>query len=159
MIIFQNIKQKLVKFLNQGLTPRELALTIAVGMTLGIFPVVGLTSILCTLAAVVLRLNLPVIQSVNWAMSLIQITLLIPFSHFGAMLFGGSGIMLNLNELMIMMETDFMGTIEQFMGAVLRGIAVWCIIAGPLGFTLYVISISLITRVANVMNIVRKEIR
>ena len=151
------IEEKIMKFLKQGLTPHELALTIAVGSILGIFPVLGLTSLLCTLAAVLLRLNLPAIQSVNWLMSAIQISLLIPFTHAGAWLFGGTGIMLNLNEVIVLLRTDFMGTVAQFMGAVLRGVAVWSIIAVPVGVTLYVGLLPVLVRAANVLDAVRKE--
>jgi uncharacterized protein (DUF2062 family) len=55
----------LIDLLRQGISPKKLALTIALGFWLGVTPVLGSTTILCTLAAVALRLNLPAIQLVN----------------------------------------------------------------------------------------------
>ena len=71
------VREKIVGFLKQGLTPRDLALTIALGSVIGVFPVLGMTTILCTLAAVTLRLNLPALQSINWAVAPLQLLLLI----------------------------------------------------------------------------------
>ena len=46
----------------QGVTAQKMALTIALGITLGVFPIVGATTTLCAIVGVWLRLNQPVIQ-------------------------------------------------------------------------------------------------
>ena len=51
-----------IQLLRQGVSPEKIALTIALGIILGVTPVLGSTLLLCTLAAIVLRLNLPAIQ-------------------------------------------------------------------------------------------------
>lgn len=56
------ISKPVIKLLKQGMTPEKLAFTVAIGAVLAVFPVLGSTTILCTLAAMVLGLNLPVIQ-------------------------------------------------------------------------------------------------
>ena len=56
--------------LTQGITPEKIALSLAFGIVLGIFPVPGSTTMLCAAAAVVFRLNLPAIQLVNYVVSL-----------------------------------------------------------------------------------------
>ena len=62
----REVVQSFVQLLRQGLTPKKLAFTIALGITLGVTPVLGSTVLLCTLAAIVLQLNTPAIQIVNW---------------------------------------------------------------------------------------------
>ena len=62
-----------------GITPEKIALSVALGITLGVTPVLGSTSILCFLAAVVFRLNAPAIQLVNYFVYPLQFALLIPF--------------------------------------------------------------------------------
>ena len=47
--------------LKEGMSLRKISLCIAVGIVLGIFPVLGTTTLLCTVAALPLRLNLPAI--------------------------------------------------------------------------------------------------
>src|ERR1039457_853061 len=59
------IIQPVLNLLRQGMTPEKVALTIALGVTLGVTPIFGLASILCFLAAILLRLNGPAIQLVN----------------------------------------------------------------------------------------------
>lgn len=153
----RTLTEKVIAFLKQGLTPHDLALTVAIGVTMGIFPVLGMTTILCTLAAVTLRLNLPALQSVNWAMSPVQLLLLIPFTHAGAWVFGGTGITLSLAEVKILMETDLLGTIAQFLTAVLRGIGLWALIAVPIGVVLYMVSLPFLTRAARLVNVAKQQ--
>ena len=151
------ITQKITEFLKQGLTPVELAWTISLGVTIGVFPVLGMTTILCALAAVTFRLNLPAIQSINWAMSPLQLLLLIPFTHAGAWIFGGSGISVNLAELKLLMESDLLGTMERYLLAVLRGIAAWTLIALPTAILLHWVTLPLISRVARTFSTLRTE--
>jgi uncharacterized protein (DUF2062 family) len=63
---YGNIFLPIVDLLRQGITPEKIALSIALGAVLGIFPVLGSTTILCAAAAFVLRLNLSAIQIVNF---------------------------------------------------------------------------------------------
>lgn len=146
------IRQRILSFLTQGLTPPELALTIALGVTIGLFPVLGMTTLLCTLAAFSLRLNLPALQSINWSLAPLQVLLIIPFTHAGAWIFGGTGISLSLTELQSLMETDLLGTIERYLFAVLRGVGAWTIAAVPTALLLYGISLPVLTRMAASLN-------
>ncbi|MHB1398746.1 MAG: DUF2062 domain-containing protein [Trichloromonadaceae bacterium] len=75
--------------LRQGLTPNQLALTLALGITLGVLPTVWGTSLLCVLAAWMLRLNQPLLQLVNCLVFPLQILLFVPFLQLGIFLFGG----------------------------------------------------------------------
>lgn len=76
-----------IQLLRQGVSPEKIALTIAMGIILGVTPVLGSTMLLCTLAAIVLRLNLAVIQLVNGVVYPLQLLLLIPFYRLGARIF------------------------------------------------------------------------
>jgi hypothetical protein len=78
--------------LTQGLSCKKLALSLAFGLTLGTFPVLGVTTILCTLAALILKLNLPVIQFANYLAYPLQIILLVPYYHLGELLFNAQQI-------------------------------------------------------------------
>ncbi len=72
-----------------GLSPEAVALILSVGLVLGVFPVYGCPTVLCGLAAVVLRLNLPALQLVNQLLTPLQFALLIPFGRLGARIVGG----------------------------------------------------------------------
>lgn len=74
-----------------GLSPEDVALIVAVGLVLGVFPVYGCPTLLCVIAAFVFRLNLAVIQLVNQLSSPLQIALWIPLGRIGARVVGGHG--------------------------------------------------------------------
>ena len=88
--------QWLLQLLRQGIAPEKIALTIALGIVLGVTPVLGSTTFLCTLAAVALGLNLPAIQLVNGVVYPLQFILLIPFYRLGAWVFGADASTLSL---------------------------------------------------------------
>ena len=69
------------------MSSEAIALCISVGLVLGLFPVFGVPTALCALAAVVLRLNMPALQAVNYLVYPLQIALFAPFIHVGDWLF------------------------------------------------------------------------
>src|SRR5437868_2134446 len=73
--------------LRQGITPEKIALTIALGTALGIFPILGSSTVLCAITAIRLRLNQPIIQLVNYLVYPLQLVLLLPFYRSGESLF------------------------------------------------------------------------
>ncbi|UCE54814.1 MAG: DUF2062 domain-containing protein [Desulfobacterales bacterium] len=83
----RRITEPFVDFLTQGLSNQKLALSLAFGITLGTFPVLGITTLLCLLAALTLKLNLPVIQFANFLVYPLQILLLVPYYYLGNLLF------------------------------------------------------------------------
>src|SRR5512145_1002136 len=87
--------------LTQGVTPRALALSLAVGFGLGTFPVLGATAILCAVAAAALRLNHPAIQLVNFIAYPLQLLLLVPLLRAGAALLGAPVEALTLDGLLL----------------------------------------------------------
>src|SRR5689334_10020659 len=87
--------------LRQGITPEKIALTIALGVVLGVFPVLGLSTLLCVAAGIALRLNHPVLQLVNYVAYPVQVLLLIPFYRAGERLFGAAPVpMADVNALL-----------------------------------------------------------
>jgi len=81
------IKRIVVEQLTQGVTPQRIALTLALGALLSVFPIFGATTALCTAAALLLRLNQPLIQLLNALLSPVHILLLYPFYRAGEKLF------------------------------------------------------------------------
>lgn len=76
-------KRNATLWLSQGISPRRLALTLALGFAIGCIPVVGTPTILCATLALALRLNLPAIQAANYAAMPFQLALIVPFVRMG----------------------------------------------------------------------------
>ncbi|MBA0084529.1 MAG: DUF2062 domain-containing protein, partial [Acidobacteria bacterium Pan2503] len=73
-----------------GLSAESIVVIVATGLVLGVFPVYGFPTLLCLLAALVFRINLPAIQLVNQVCSPLQLALWIPLNRIGALILGGS---------------------------------------------------------------------
>jgi len=128
------------------MTPRDLALAVAIGLVLGTFPVIGTTTLLCIAASIALRLNLPAMQSVNWIVSPLQLILLIPFFNLGGVLFGGGHVAVSLGGLIGMMQTDLLGTIREFLFVTLRAVGAWILLAPIAAALIYALVLPLFTR-------------
>lgn len=70
-----------------GLTTQKLALTLCIGISIGIIPLVWGTSLICIIIAHVFRLNHVALQSVNYLLWPVHLALLVPFYKLGARLF------------------------------------------------------------------------
>ena len=79
-------KRNALHWLGQGISPRRLALTLALGFAIGCIPVVGIPTVLCSALALALRLNLPAIQAANYAAMPFQLVLVVPFVRLGGWL-------------------------------------------------------------------------
>jgi uncharacterized protein (DUF2062 family) len=79
----RGLLEPLLALLRQGVSPRRLALCVAIAVVVGNIPIFGVSTILCALIALVFRLNLPAIQLVQAAMAPTQLLLIIPFVRLG----------------------------------------------------------------------------
>ena len=80
--------EPLLNLLRTGLTPAALALTVGLGIALGLVPLFGLTILLSTAVALRLRLNVAAMQLAVQLMSVPQLLLLLPLLRWGARLMG-----------------------------------------------------------------------
>lgn len=117
--------------LTQGVTPPALALSLAVGMGLGTFPVLGSTTLLCAAAAAWLRLNQPAIQLVNYVAYPLQLLLFIPLLRAGAALLGAPAEALTLDAIRAQIGADPLGAIQLYARATAGAILVWAVFALP----------------------------
>ena len=127
----------IVAQLRQGFTPEKIALTIAIGVVLGVFPILGATTLLCAAAGIALKLNQPIIQLVNYFVYPLQLVLLIPFYRAGESLFGREHIPLSISLLFERFSADVLQFLQDFGMIALFGIAAWCLVAPAVVALLY----------------------
>ena len=131
------IVDPLVAQLTQGVTPHHLALSCAMGCTVGIFPVLGSTTLLCFIAGVVLKLNQPALQSVNYLVYPIQLGLFPVFIRMGEKLFGASPITFSPLQLTQEFMRSPMPFLSKYGAAGWHGIVIWMCIAPFLASGIY----------------------
>jgi uncharacterized protein (DUF2062 family) len=133
--------------LTQGVSPAKLALALALGLTLGLFPVPGATTALCAVAALALRLNQPAIQVANYLAYPLQLALLLPFFRAGAWLFGAPQVSFTVSEVRAALARDLGGTVAVYAGANLHAVVAWAAVAAPTAILLRLALRPLLARV------------
>lgn len=125
----------IVTLLTQGITPEKIALSLAFGIVLGIFPVLGSTTILCAVAALVFGLNLPAIQLVNYLIYPMQLLLLVPFIRLGEKLFRAAPVPLSLAQILTIVRAGLTHAISTLWVAEVHAVFAWLLI-GPVAICL-----------------------
>jgi uncharacterized protein (DUF2062 family) len=132
--------------LRQGITPQKIALTVAVGSILGIFPILGTTTALCLAGGVLLRLNQPIIQLMSWIVWPLQFPAIYFFIRAGEWLTRAPHASFSIGALVL----DFRAAPLQFLrawGATgLRGVLAWLLIAPLIGALLYALTLPVLRR-------------
>lgn len=134
----------ILELLSQGITPHKLALSIALGVMLGVTPVIGSTTILCALAAMAFGINLPLIQVVNYLVYPLQLLLLIPFIQAGQWLFRQPPLPFSLAQLTRLFRLSFWHTLGMLWEYTLHGLVAWLILGGTVGLVIYIGSRSIL---------------
>jgi uncharacterized protein (DUF2062 family) len=125
----RRITRPIVELLRQGVTPEKMALSLALGVALGVFPVPGTTTALCALVAFIWRLNLPAIQMVNYFVYPLQIALLIPFFHAGENLFGAPHLPLSVAQIYAAVHASVWGATRFLWTTMWHAAVAWCLVA------------------------------
>jgi uncharacterized protein (DUF2062 family) len=125
------IKDNVIDWLRQGVSPRRLALTLALGFAVGCIPVVGIPTVLCAALAFGLRLNLPAIQAANYFAMPFQLALIVPFVRLGGRLFS-SGTQAGLKpEALLHVSSLGLGVLTDLGALAGHALVAWLIVAGP----------------------------
>lgn len=137
-----------LKQLTQGISADKLAWTIAVGCALGIFPIMGTTSVVCFLAALYLRLNQPVIQVVCHTLWAAHLALILPFIKLGQWIMGSPQITGSIPKLLKEFFTSPWQFAQDYWLAALQGVVAWGLVAIPLIFVVRAITLPLLRTAA-----------
>lgn len=133
-----------LQILKQGVSPHKLALAISIGVTIGFFPIIGPTTLLCFLAAWSMGLNSAAVQLANYASYPLQIIMILPIYNL-ALKFSGLKMALDIKS--IFQSYDSIVAFIQSSGIVIvYALLVWMLIAIPTAVLIYLISFAIIKR-------------
>jgi len=134
---WRRVRDPIVSLLGQGLTPETLALSFAMGLVLGVFPIIGATTILCFLAGAVFRLNHVALQLANHLAYPLQIPLILAFVRLGEGLLRAPRVTFDPIALVRHFQRDPVGFLREFGVTGLHGILGWSLVAPPVLLVLY----------------------
>jgi len=126
----------------EGLSPEKIAFSVTIGIISGIFPVLGMTTVLSLLLTMLFRQNLLIVQSVQWIMALAQIFLIIPFMQFGAFLLNPNVVHISMQQINHAFQPGMLTGIKTVGIFHLYGIFSWMILVIPAGAISYYIFLS-----------------
>jgi len=136
-IVRRRVVDPVLGLLRQGLSPRDLALCLALGAGVGMFPVLGVSTPALTLIALWQRLNLAAIQLVSWLVGPVQLVLIIPFMRLGEWVLGSEPQPMTIEAGMEIISQGILQAIVTMWDAIVHASVGWILI-GPLAiFVLY----------------------
>ncbi len=141
-------QQKVLEWLKCGMAPRQLAFTLALGFAIGCIPLLGVTTGICALVALLLKLNMPAIQAANWLAMPLQLVLLIPFLKLGQWMFPGTAISLQKGDIVARLEASPWQSLMQMGGLFGHGVVAWMITAAPALLLMTLLLTPLMSRVS-----------
>ena len=125
----------LFEVLKSGATPEGIALSLAFGLTGGVFPVPTVTTLACIVLAWLFRLNFPAVQITNLLMTPLNLATFIPFIRGGEWLFGVERVELSL----AFFRAEPVAAIGVFWKSLLIGCLCWLVFLPCATALLYVI--------------------
>ncbi|KAI8919867.1 hypothetical protein DFJ77DRAFT_507201 [Powellomyces hirtus] len=124
--------------LRAGTAPDKLAMSMTMAVVFGLFPVLGVTSVLCFLAAWRWGLNTPIMQAINLVLTPVDVALSLPFMRLGETLLHRDPLPLSPSQLLdFLKQAGFwngIGTLLKGLGCALFG---WAFVMAPAGAALY----------------------
>lgn len=147
----RRITGPILDLLSHGISPEKIALSIALGLTLGVTPVLGSTSLLCLLAAVVFRLNLPAIQLVNYFTYPLQLALLIPFLRVGAWMFSDQPPNVSLAGIFGLIRANVWTAITTLWTATMHALVAWFALGSLAALLIYVLLTPILKRMGEAL--------
>jgi uncharacterized protein (DUF2062 family) len=117
------------RLISQGITPRKLALSLALGFCISCFPVFGATTILCMVVAFASGLNLPAILFANCLALPLQLVFLVPLMRLGEWLFNEHRPLPSIEQMMAIIRKDPAQLAKQFWSLQWHAVVAWALVA------------------------------
>ncbi len=136
---------KIKDLLKQGLTPKQLALSLVVSTLVSIFPVFGISTIILTCLALPLRLNLPIMIGFSYVAEPLKVLLIIPFIALGGKIFGVEHKLLTYEAIKASYEISFWDTLKELSYELLCGFVGWTLLAIPVAIVAYFLLLVIFT--------------
>lgn len=119
----------MVAQLTYGISPQRLAWTVALGVVLGVFPIMGTTTLVCLMAGWLLKLNQPVLHVFKTLVYPLHLALILVFIHLGDRLFGAPPLAFSIPQMLDKFTNDPAQFARDFSMSAFHGVVAWTLIA------------------------------
>lgn len=115
--------------LTHGTSPDRIGWTIALGMVVGVFPIMGSTTLVCLLIGWLLGLNQPVLHVFRAVVYPLHLALILIFIRLGERLYGAPLISFSIPQLIGKFKDSPLQFARDFGMAAWHGVSAWLLIA------------------------------
>lgn len=143
------LRQRMLKYLDDGATPEMLALAVALGAACGLFPIYGLTTAVSFLAGLAFRAHPVVVQLANYLMYPIYFPVALGFIVSGEWIFGGGQDEWTLAGLRALLSEGPKAALAHLGLALVYAVVVWAALAPVLVWVLRIVLFPVIRRWRN----------
>ena len=127
--LYRRVALPIFALLRLGATPEKLAWSIAVGLLIGINPIIGSTTILCLAVAFLFRLNVAASQVGNHIVYPLELLLVIPLIRLGSFVFHTEPMPLSPKSLLDSARTNPIALTRQLWRWEWHAFIIWLCIA------------------------------
>lgn len=148
----RRVRDPLVALLTQGATPEKLASGIAWAFVCSLLPFLGFTTGLNATVAFWRKLNQPLMQAVNYALTPVQLALILVYVRVGETIWGATGDRFSVVEMLAAFRDLSLGEFLQRFGlAGAHAFTAWALTAPLLYWIIYYIARPALRRLARLL--------
>lgn len=143
--------------LTQGISVERVSWTVSLGMVLGVFPIMGSTSLICIVAAWAFGLNQGLLHLFKALVYPAHLALILVFIHLGERLYGVPLISFSIPQLLGKFKDDPLQFGREFGMAAWHGVSAWLLIAPFAAILIKLVAQPILRRIARSIE-KRKEV-
>ncbi|TYZ63045.1 hypothetical protein PybrP1_010088 [[Pythium] brassicae (nom. inval.)] len=146
----EKVKAPIVKLLKSGASPDSIALAMAFGVSGGIFPIPGVTSVPVMIAIYLFRLNPVAAMLTNYLCTPLNVASVPLFIYYGNAFFGGGSdgaADFSMSQFMEDVKADTINTLLLFRFTLLHAIYAWLVVLPVLTAAIYLVLTPILRRV------------
>ena len=124
--------------LTQGVTPAKITFTLAVSSVCSLFPFLGFTWLLNLVVGLPLRLNQPIMQTLNQVMTPVHLPMIVVYVKVGEWIWGAGDDRFTLTDMLTTFRDQSIGEfLQRFGWAGIHALTAWAISAPLIIIALY----------------------
>jgi uncharacterized protein (DUF2062 family) len=126
----RRVRDPLVALFTQGITPDKVALMLGVGTTCSLFPFLGFTSLLNLLVGLWLRLNQPLLQTINQLLGPVHLVMILVYVRLGEWIWRAQDDRFTITEVLRVFRESSIGEfLQRFGWAGVHAFTAWALTA------------------------------
>ena len=126
----RRVRDPLLALFTQGITPDKVALMLGVGTTCSLFPFLGFTSLLNLGVGLWLRLNQPLLQTLNQLLGPVQLVMILVYVRLGEWIWRAQDDQFTITEVLRVFRESSIGEfLQRFGWAGVHAFTAWALTA------------------------------